>query len=110
MLARPEVDEALELRLDALGVVRDRLGGLELALAGLARGVADEAGRAADEGDHLVPGHLEALEHHDGYEVSRLEAPRGRVEPAIDGHRLFERLFDLRVGEGLDKAAFLQLF
>ena len=72
-----------------------------LAFGGLARRVADEARGAADEGDDLVAGALEVRKHHDRHVVAGLEAVGRRVEAGVDGHRLLERLFDIRACDGV---------
>ena len=72
-----EVEDARKVLADALLVLLHLFHGEHVALGGLAGGVADEARGAAHEGDHLVPGLLEAAEHHDGHEVPRLQRGGG---------------------------------
>ena len=97
-------------RFSALLVLLHLLDGEHVALGGLAGRVADEARRAAHEGDHLVPGLLEAAEHHDGHEVPRLQRGGGGVEAAVHRLRRLQQFLDFGVGHGLHEAARLQFF
>ena len=84
--ASVEVEERLNLALDALDPAGDDLGVVELAL-GVLLGVADEAGRPADERERPVAGVLQPAQHEDLHQVAEVQARRGRIEAAVDRHR-----------------------
>lgn len=82
-----EVQEGLDLALDALHPPGDDLFGVEDALRRRLR-VTDESGGAADQGQRPVSGPLEATDREDLHEVADMQARRGGVEAAVQGHRV----------------------
>ena len=111
-LALAEVDEALHLALEALGVVVNIFLGEHLAHIRAARGVADHGRAAADERDRLVARHLETLHQRQRHKVAGRQAV-GRAVKAdvelclsrVDHFADFFLIRDLR-----QQAARLQLF
>ncbi|MEC5207463.1 hypothetical protein QF022_002419 [Vogesella perlucida] len=67
--------------------------GVQLALGSLEAGVADHAGGAAHQGDRLVAGLLEALQHQYRYQMAQVQAVGGGVEAAIQGHAFLGQQF-----------------
>ena len=84
-LALAEVDEPGHLLFEAVAVVLDGLLRHHGAHVGTAGGIADHGGAAADEGDGLVAGHLEALHQAQSHEVAHMEAVGGGVKADIEG-------------------------
>ena len=76
--ARREVEEALELPADTLGVLGGLLERQQVALLALAARIADEPGAAADQRDRPVAVALQAGEAHDGEQRAGVQARRGR--------------------------------
>ena len=80
-----EGEQALEHAADAGDVGVDLLVGQQLAAFILAAWVADLGRPAAHQHDRLVPGLLQAAQHHDLDQVADMEARRGGVEADIAG-------------------------
>ena len=111
-LALTELDKALHLALEALGVVVDILLGEHLPHIGAAGGVTDHGGAAADEGDGLVARHLQALHQSQGHEMTRRQRIRRAVKADVEGgFAVVDHLTDLfLVGDLCDQATGHQLF
>ena len=108
-LALAEINEALHLPLEAGGVVVDVLFGQHLAHIGAAGGVADHGGAAADQGDGLVAGHLQALHQGQGHEVAGGQAVGGAVKADVkSGLALVDDVDDLLIGDLGHQAAGFQ--
>ena len=84
-LSLAEVNKALHLTLKALGIVGDVLLGEHLAHVGAAAGVANHGGAAADEGNGLVSGHLQALHQRQSHKMAGSQAVRRAVKANIKG-------------------------
>ena len=78
-----EGQEPLEDGADRGDVGRDALGREHLAAFVLARGIADLGGPSAHHHDRLVPGLLQAAQHHDLHQAADVERWRRRVEADI---------------------------
>ena len=111
-LALAEVDEALHLALEALGVVVNILLGEHLAHIRAARGVADHGRAAADERDRLVARHLETLHQRQRHKVAGRQAVGRAVKADVElGLARVDHFADLFLIRDLRKqAARLQLF
>ena len=105
-----EVEETLQLALDALLVVAE--GGFveQVTLCRLAAGVANHTRCAADEGDRLMPTALQMAQHHDAAQVPDMEAVRRRVYAHIRGGYFFHQLFFRAGHDVLEHAAPTQFF
>ena len=68
-----EVEELLQLLLDAGLIVLQRLLIEEVTLLGLTRGVTDHTGSATDEGDGSVTGALQVPQHHNTHQVTDMK-------------------------------------
>jgi hypothetical protein len=94
-----ELEEGGDLSANLVDPGGDHVRRVELALGGLEARVADHAGGAADQGDRLVAGFLEALEDEHGDQVAEVQAVRRRVEAAIERYRfLSQQLVERRSG------------
>ena len=78
---------AADLPLEPFGPAGDDVLRVEGALARLA-GVANQTGRAADQGDRMMPGGLKVTHVDQLHEIADMQRRRGRVEAAIIGDRL----------------------
>ena len=109
-LAVREVNEALHLTLETLGIVLDGLLSKHLAHIGAAGGVADERRAVADEGDGLVAGHLQALHQAQRHKVTNVQRIRRAVKANVKrGFAVVDHVFDLfLIGHLRDQAAFDQ--
>ena len=79
------IAQTLHLNLETVTVVLDGLGSHHGTHIGTAGGVADHAGTAADEGDGLVAGHLQALHQAQSHEVTHVEGVGGGVKANVEG-------------------------
>ena len=70
---RMEIEEMLELRLNAGNVMLEHLFGEQVTLGRLTRGVAYHTGSATQQGDGLMPATLQMPQHHDAAEVTDME-------------------------------------
>lgn len=93
---------------NTLYVCRNRGVVHHLAALVLAGRVADLGGAAAHEGDRLMAGFLEPVEHHDLDERTGMKAVGGGVEADIGGLRSFREfcIQPFEVAALVDKAAF----
>ena len=87
-----------------IGVVVDVLLGEHLAHVRAAGGVADHGRAAADEGDGLVSGLLQALHQRQGHEVTGGQAVRRAVKANIEGglagvHHFADLIFVCHLGD-----------
>ncbi len=110
-LSPSKAEEGLDLAADLADPRGDDVRRVELALGGLEARVADHAGGAADQGDGLVAGFLEALEDQNRHQVAEVQAVCRRVEAAIQGDRLLDQQLveRFRIGQLGDQAAIVQI-
>jgi len=80
-----KLDELLHLALEAICVVIDVFLSEHLTHIGTTGGVTDHGGAAADEGDRLVAGHLQALHKAKSHEVTYMQAVCGTVKTNVEG-------------------------
>ena len=95
--AGAEVEEALELGLNAREIVGELLAGEQVAFGGFAAGVADHAGGAAGEADGVVTRELEAPQGKLGDKMADMEGIAGRVEAAIQRDRPLAQALGQRI-------------
>ena len=109
-LALAELNKALHLTLEALGVVVDVLLGQHLAHIGTARRVTDHCRAAANQGNGAVAGLLQALHQGQGHKVTGSQAVRRAVKANVErGLAVVDDLLDLLlVGDLGNQAAGLQ--
>jgi hypothetical protein len=95
--ARPaEIEEPLELLVDAGSVLGDDVGRSERTFARLSARVANQARPTANESNRTVPMLLETNKQHDDEQVSNVQAWRGWIESDVSCYRsAVERLGDL---------------
>ena len=95
------------LVIEAGGIVGDIVLGQHLAHIGAAGGVADERRTVADEGDGLVPGHLQTLHQAQCHEVTDMQRVRRAVKANVErGFAVVDHVFDLfLIGHLRDQAA-----
>ena len=95
-LAVREVDEALHLALEALGIVLDGFLGEHLAHIRAAGRIADEGRAIADEGNGLVARHLQTLHEAQGHEVADVQRICRAVKADVKrGFAVVDHVFDL---------------
>ena len=95
-LAVTELDEALHLTLEALGVVVNVLLGQHLAHVGTAGGVANHRCAAADQGNRAVAGLLQALHEGQGHKMPGGQAVGSAVKADVEGRlAVVDQLLDL---------------
>ena len=80
-----EVEEALQLTLDALLVVAQCRFVEQVALGGLSAGVSNHTCCSSDECDRFVPASLQMSQHHDATEVSDMETVGSGVDAHVSG-------------------------
>ena len=104
-----ELHEPLELAPDPVGPLGDGRDAVERALARVAR-IADHPGGAAREHDRPGARLLEPAQREQRDEVARVQAGRGRVEPAVEREHARGQVAPQCVGVGAlrDEAAPLQ--
>ena len=105
--ALAEFDEAFHLLLKAGGVVVDGLAGQHLAHVSAAGRVTDHGRAAADQGDGLIPGLLQALHQGKRHEMPCGQAVRRAVKSDVEGRLSFvDQFLDLFfVGHLRDQSA-----
>jgi hypothetical protein len=82
-----EVEDPLELRLDAGHVVRELVAVEQVALLGATARVTDHPRGAAGERERLVTGELEAPQTELAHEVADVQRIGGGVEADVDADR-----------------------
>src|SRR6202035_1938708 len=103
--------DPLKLLGDPLGVAGQGLRVEQVPLLGPAARVADHPGRAAGQGDRVVPGVSEAPQHQEADEVADVEGVRARVAAVVHADRASLNPVAQRVAVGavLDEAPGLEV-
>ena len=96
-----EVEERLDLALDAFDPGADDLRIVELALGRVLR-VADEAGRTADKRERPVTGVLKTPQRQDLHKIAKMQTRRRRVESAVIRDRAGVHCLTQRIEIGAD--------
>ena len=106
-----KLEEGLDLLADVADPGGNHVRRVELAFGRLEARVADHAGGAADQGDRLVAGFLEALEDEHRHQMAEVQAVGRRVEAAIERYRFLSQQLVERLGVGDlgDQAALVQI-
>ena len=106
-----EIEDPLQLELDARHVVGELLAAEQVALLRLAAGVADHAGRPSGERERAVPRHLEPAQPELAHQMAGVQRVGGGIEPDVDADRpLVEaRPEELQVGRVVDETTRVQV-
>src|SRR5437667_2521164 len=108
---RVEIKQTTELLLHGGDVGGDGLFAEQLSFGGLAAGVADRPGRAAGDGDRMMPEQLKPAEAEQRHEIARVQAVGSRIEAAVEGQRRGDLLVQfLPVGAIRNQPAPIQFF
>ena len=83
ILFRLEVEQLGELLLHAGDVVIENFLGEELAFLCFAAGITDATGRAAGDGDGMMPGVLKTSQRQQGHEIADVQTVGGRIEATV---------------------------
>ena len=85
--ARAEVEQTLQLQLDAAHVVSKRVEVEQVPLVAAPGGITHHPGRTAGEWERLVTRQLEAAQEQLADEVTHVERVGGGIEPHVERHR-----------------------